>query len=222
MKKAHIEYLRAKTDGYWKSINNITDQGIKPKALPSTLTATIYELSHPIQLLLGIRNLATANLNFITYRDLSALGLHYRKVEATEFEDGEDHIIYTSNLPPKKLKTFITVWNRKLKMKDEDSDDEIIGELLGYPRCCVKRFVSSEGMLTALFNPNYSFNAIHSAFPFITHRPCSFYCQETRKINREVERALLKICPEIVRRAKSCLRLRTRLERRCDQKTFPC
>lgn len=204
MKKVHIEYLRGKTNAYWEGINNITDKEIKPRVLPSSIT---HELSPLIQLLLGIRNLAALHLYFISDRDLSALGLHYRKVEAMEFEEGKDHIIYTSALPPKKLKTFITVWNRKVKMKEKEEDDELIGELLGYPRCCVKEFISPEGILAALFGSAPSF---FDTFLFITHRPCSFYCQETMEINRKVEKVLLKICPEIVNQNLEIARRRSR------------
>lgn len=197
MKKEHVEYLKRKTNGCWKEL--VEREGAENERAPRS--AIIYELSHIIQLLLGMRNLAAMKLNLITDSDISALGLYYRKIEVMEPEEDEDHIIYTNTLSPRRLNTFITVWDKKMKTKDVD-DDERIGELLGYPQCCVKRFVSPEGILASLFQRTQGIPSFFDTFPFITHRPCSFNCQETMKINSEVENALLKICPEVVQRAK--------------------
>ena len=83
-------------------------------------------------------------------------------------------------------------------------DDRKLGELLGYPECCIKNFIDkeSEGRRDFVIenykssgkSPNYLLNFIldFSAFHLISHFPCSFNCKESEKISKNLLEILKK------------------------------
>lgn len=109
-----------------------------------------------------------------------------------------------------------------LKLLESKGDDKAVGKVLGYPECCTEFFenykdqqkkIQNDYILPALSDSKgyeFSFVLNHAARYFdrtlLSHFPCNFNCEESKKIAQERLNLLEERYPEISKELKEKLR----------------
>lgn len=111
------------------------------------------------------------------------------------------HVYLTNNVEAAEL----------LRSRDEQGDDRAVGELLGYPRCCIDSFCSAASG-SSMDDPVLSRFSDEQAIPWpmnasmlcfdaalISHIPCSASCWRSLKLASRVLTSLRQHLPEVAR-----------------------
>lgn len=88
-----------------------------------------------------------------------------------------------------KEKKKFEKYKKMLKARHKQADI-LAGEVYGYPKCCVKRFVKELDLKWVARNYSYYefYKRLHDtdkAFPYIQHTPCSAKCKKSVALNKK-------------------------------------
>ena len=153
------------------------------------------EIIDLLSVLLGFRNYCMIGRgetfkdgrgSFFTVNELKMLGLNV--IPLTQpYDDGggiqtitHHWHVFTNDYPVEKVKKSIKIFEKRCKSPDDENTEEkmLLGKLLGYPECCIKRdFKKDKGY----------------KFPFTSHIICSIDCAESKAINNKIKGFLLQL-----------------------------
>ena len=130
-----------------------------------------------------------------------------------DFPESGLHHIYASKDPNK---------SKFLKLLEDKNDDKAIGELLGYPKCCIDFFIANKDKQQKIQN-DYILPALDNSdgfkFPFYTnyairyfditllsHFPHSFHCEESITIAKTNFQIIKKYSDELANKFETMLK----------------
>lgn len=138
-----------------------------------------------------------------------------RKVHVADIKRGENIHVYISK--SKKIVDYYKSHDPEMKSNSAKLEIADFARSLGYPKCCIESYLNrsqreiiekhqQNKSLSPLF---YFNNYLHSISNYYLsfHLPCSLKCEETKKYNGNIFKAIQQAEPELAHRLKKMLSL---------------
>jgi len=197
------EYLRHYGDGELQPIKKNNSRGLvyipefgKYSRYASELICLKHDIRKIVQIDLSPRE---KSLNLRRIITKTGLGIISRNLKF------DKRIIRHFIFNPQKI-------GKMKKNLENELNCEKIGELMGYPSCCVKAYIKTTIANRDISNCmsikrdeyfNFSVNPfvkfIHNAYP-ISHFPCSLHCKRSIELARRIYKTIKKECPSLYKK----------------------